>query len=48
MTRPVMEAGYPEPQSFAVLDCLHTVLDEEWEHRLYVERDLDILESGSS
>jgi hypothetical protein len=48
MTEPVMEAGYPEPESFAVLECLQTILNEEWEHRLYVERDLDVLESGSS
>jgi hypothetical protein len=48
MTEPVEEPGYPEPESFAVLECLRTVLNEEWEHRLYVERDLDILESESS
>jgi uncharacterized protein YjbI with pentapeptide repeats len=48
MTVPVEDPGYPEPKSFAVLDCLQTVLNEEWEHRLYVERDLDILKSGSS
>ena len=48
MTEPVMEAGYPEPESFAVGRCLKTILNEEWEHRLYVERDLDVLESGSS
>ena len=48
MTEPVIEAGDPEPESFAVLECLQTILNEEWEHRLYVERDLDVLESGSS
>jgi uncharacterized protein YjbI with pentapeptide repeats len=48
MTEPVKEPGYPEPESFAVRECLHTVLNEEWEHRLYAERDLDVLESGSS
>jgi hypothetical protein len=48
MTEPVKEPGYPEPGSFAVRECLLTVLNEEWEHRLYAERDLDVLESGSS
>jgi hypothetical protein len=48
MTEPVEEPGYPRPESFAVLECLQIVLNEEWEHRLYVERDLDLLESGSS
>lgn len=26
-----------------VLSCLHTILDEEWEHHRYAVRDLDIL-----
>jgi len=45
MTEPVEAAGYPEPGSFAVRRCLQAVLNEEWEHRLYAERDLDTLES---
>ncbi|MDT5038996.1 MAG: hypothetical protein QOE03_4181, partial [Micromonosporaceae bacterium] len=36
------------PESFAVRRCLSTVLNEEWQHRLYAERDLDALESRSS
>ena len=44
-TEPVLAPGYPEPQSFAVRRCLRSVLNEEWEHRLYAERDLDVLES---
>ena len=48
MTEPVMEPGYPEPESFAVRRCLQTILNEEWEHRLYAERDFDVLESRSS
>jgi len=24
--------------------CLRVILNEEWQHRLYAERDLDILE----
>ena len=47
MTEPVREPGYPEPESFLVRDCLETVLSEEWEHRLYAERDFDLLESRS-
>jgi uncharacterized protein YjbI with pentapeptide repeats len=45
MTEPVMEPGYPEPESFAVRRCLGAILNEEWEHRLYAERDFDVLES---
>jgi hypothetical protein len=48
MTEPVMEPGYPEPKSFAVRRCLQAILNEEWEHRLYAERDLDVLESRPS
>jgi uncharacterized protein YjbI with pentapeptide repeats len=48
MTEPVMEPGYPEPESFAVRRCLQAILNEEWEHRLYAERDFDVLESRSS
>jgi DinB superfamily/Pentapeptide repeats (8 copies) len=44
-TEPVMEPGYPESESFAVRRCLQAILNEEWMHRLYAERDLDILES---
>ena len=47
MTEPVVERGYPEPESFAVRRCLQGILSEEWEHRLYAERDLDVLESRS-
>jgi len=48
MTQPVPEPGYPESKSFPVRQCLRIVLNEEWEHRLYAERDLDVLEGGSS
>lgn len=48
MTEPVTEPGYPEPESFPVRRCLGAVVNEEWEHRLYAERDLDALESRSS
>jgi uncharacterized protein YjbI with pentapeptide repeats len=47
MTEPVTEPGYPPPVSFAVRRCLLAILNEEWEHRLYAERDLDLLTSRS-
>jgi hypothetical protein len=48
MTEPVTEPGYPEPESFEVRRCLRAVLNEEWQHRMYVERDLDVLRSRQS
>ena len=45
MTEPVMQPGYPESKSFAVRRCLQAILNEEWEHRLFAERDFDVLES---
>jgi hypothetical protein len=39
-TDPVEGPGWPEPRSYAVRDCLLVILNEEWEHRLYAERDL--------
>jgi uncharacterized protein YjbI with pentapeptide repeats len=48
MTEPVAEPGYPAPESFTVRRCLQGILIEEWEHRLYAERDLDVLESRPS
>ena len=44
-TVPVEGPGWPPPRSFPVHKCLRVVLIEEWEHRLYAERDLDVLES---
>lgn len=34
---------YPE----TVLSCLHTILEEEWEHHRYALRDLDAIEAKS-
>ncbi|GAA3213310.1 DinB family protein [Dactylosporangium siamense] len=42
-TEPVEGPGWPPPRSFAVRECLSVVLNEEWEHRLYAERDLAVL-----
>jgi hypothetical protein len=47
-TEPVPGPGYPDPESFPVRRCLGAILNEEWEHRLYAERDLDLLDSRSS
>lgn len=44
-TTPVTGPGWPPPRSFPVRECLSVVLNEEWEHRLYAERDLDTLEA---
>ncbi|MEO6142871.1 MAG: DinB family protein, partial [Dermatophilaceae bacterium] len=48
MTEPVLEPGYPEPASYAVRRCLQAILNEEWDHRLYAERDFDLLKVRSS
>lgn len=44
-TRPVEGAGWPPARSFPVRECLLIILNEEWEHRLYAERDLEVLEA---
>jgi hypothetical protein len=44
-TTPVDVPGWPPPRSFPVRECLLIVLNEEWEHRLFAERDLAILEA---
>jgi len=44
-TTPVTEPGYPAPESFPVRRCLQAILTEEWEHRLYAERDFDLLQA---
>ena len=36
------------PRSYPVRECLLIILNEEWEHRLYAERDLDALEQRGS
>ena len=45
-TKPVEGAGWPRPISYPVRECLLVILNEEWEHRLYAERDLDALTAG--
>lgn len=42
-TTPVTGPGWPPPISFPVRECLLVTLNEEWQHRLYAERDLAAL-----
>jgi DinB superfamily/Pentapeptide repeats (8 copies) len=44
-TTPVEAPGWPRPESYPVRGCLRTILNEEWEHRHYAERDLAALET---
>jgi hypothetical protein len=46
-TEPVEGPGWPPPRSYPVRECLLVILNEEWEHRLYAERDLEVLEAGA-
>ena len=39
-------ATWPQQEHFPVKQCLRIVLNEEWEHRLYAERDLAALGDG--
>jgi len=45
MTEPVPPPGYPASESFPVRECVLVILDEEWAHRRYAERDLAKLSS---
>jgi uncharacterized damage-inducible protein DinB len=47
-TEPVQGPGWPESRSYPVRECLLIILNEEWEHRLYAERDLNALETRRS
>jgi hypothetical protein len=44
-TEPVTEPGWPRPQSYPVRQALAIVLNEEWWHRQFAERDLAVLAS---
>jgi hypothetical protein len=43
-TTPVDAPGWPPPKEYPIRRCLLIVLNEEWQHRLYAERDFDILD----
>ena len=47
MTQPVLEPGYPESESYPMRRCLGAVVNEEWLHREFAERDLAVLERRS-
>ncbi len=47
-TEPVEGPGWPRPRRYPVRECLLVILNEEWEHRLYAERDLDALQTRST
>ena len=38
--------GWPQIEDFPAKECLLIVLNEEWEHRRYAERDLTVIEQG--
>jgi len=42
------EPGWPRIENFPVKECLRIVLTEEWQHRLYAERDLTALQTPPS
>src|SRR3954452_20999867 len=48
----VLASARPNPHEptvhETVLSCLHTILDEEWEHHRYAVRDLDAIEAAAS
>ena len=44
-TAPLVGPGWPdEGETFPISECLSIVLNEEWHHRLFAERDLAVLE----
>jgi uncharacterized damage-inducible protein DinB len=47
-TEPVAGPGWPPPHSFEVRECLLVILNEEWHHRLFAERDLGALSARDS
>jgi uncharacterized damage-inducible protein DinB len=42
------EPGWPQLENVPFKECLRIVVNEEWEHRLYAERDLSALENFGS
>ena len=47
-TTPVEGPGWPRPRSYPVRECLLIVLNEEWQHRRFAERDLAALEARTT
>lgn len=46
VSEPILAPGWPPPVPLEVRHCLLVVLNEEYHHRLYAERDLDALTGG--
>jgi uncharacterized damage-inducible protein DinB len=46
MTEKVEPIGYPESKSFPVRRCLAAIMIEEWEHHIFANRDLAVLEAS--
>ena len=46
-TTPVEGEGWPPPDSYPVVEALGVVVNEEWHHRRFAERDLAALEGRS-
>lgn len=46
-TVPLTSPGYPAQGHFSVRRCLRAIVNEEWLHRQYAERDLAVLEHRS-
>ena len=44
-TEVVPEVGYPPSESYPVRRCLAAIMIEEWEHHMFANRDLDVLEA---
>lgn len=44
-TKPVEGPGWPPARDYLVREVLGIVVNEEWEHRLFAERDLALLDS---
>jgi hypothetical protein len=44
-TEPVPQPGYPESETFPVRRCLGAIVIEEWEHHVFANRDLAVLEA---
>jgi hypothetical protein len=40
-----LQPGWPRMTNFPLKECLRILVNEEWQHRLYAERDLDLLET---
>ena len=47
-TEPVVAPGWPTPDNYPVREALAIIINEEWWHRQFAERDLEALPSRPS